>query len=118
MSELREALQLAAALPKLKAEALERASKALQHLTISDLHLLADAIENQYGPNGRTAPQFQSANGGLAASVMKQMGVKVRVAVWEMRDGRCEHKQYNVGSTTRAKIGETGDKEWVEAWIA
>lgn len=49
---------------------------------------------------------------------MKQMGVKVRVAVWEMRDGRCEHKQYNVGSTTRAKIGETGDKDWVEAWIA
>jgi len=118
MSELRDALQLAAALPKLKAEALERTRAALEHLTISDLHLLADAIENVYGPNGRTAPQFQSSNGGLAASLMKQMGVRVRLAVWEMRDGRCEHKQYAVGTTIRAKIGEIGDKEWLEAWIA
>jgi len=118
MSELNEAMALSAALPELKREAIARARNVLDLMTISDLHLFADAIANEYGPNGRTAPSFQSANGGLAASIMKQMGVKVRVAVWEMRDNRCEHKQYQIGTTTRARIGNIGDTEWVEAWIA
>jgi hypothetical protein len=114
MSELREAMQIAAALPQLKAEAIERATQALNRLTISDLHLLADSLEEEYANAG----SFQSANGSLAVAIMRKLGVKVRVAVWHVLDGRCEHKQYTVGTTTRAKIGAIGDREWIEAWIA
>ena len=114
MSELREAMQIAAALPELKRQAVERASKAIERLTISDLHLLADAIEQEYAKAG----PFQSSTGTLAVAIMRKLGVKVRVALWHIVDGRCEHKQYNVGTTTRAKIGTSGDKEWIEAWIA
>ena len=114
MSELAEALQIAGALPRLKREAVERASQAIERLTISDLHLLADAIEQEYSKAGT----FQSATGTLAVAIMRKLGVKVRVALWHVVDGRCDHKQYNVGTTTRAKIGESGDKEWIEAWIA
>lgn len=114
MSELREAMAIAAAMPKLKTEAKERVVKALDRLTISDLHLLADSIEQEYA----NAPSFQSANGQLAAAIMKKMDVKVRVAEWHEVDGRCEHKQYAIGKTTRARIGNIGDPTWIEAWIA
>jgi hypothetical protein len=114
MSELSEAMQLAAALPQLKREAVERCIGVLGRLTISDLHLLADAIEQEYPKAGT----FQSANGSLAVAIMRKLGVKVRVAVWHVVDSRCEHKQYDVGSTTRAKIGNIGDEQWIEAWIA
>jgi len=113
-SELAEAFEIAAALPELKRQALARATTALAGLTISDLHLLADAIEQEYP----TAGTFQSATGGLAVAIMRQLGVKVRVAVWHVLNGRCEHKQYTIGTTVRAKIGEIGNPEWVEAWIA
>jgi hypothetical protein len=49
---------------------------------------------------------------------MRVSGKVVRVAVWEMRENRCEHKQYAVGNVHRAKIGEIGEESWVEAWIA
>lgn len=115
MSELQEALQIAAALPQLKREAIERAASALGRLTISDLHLLADSIEQEYSKAG----SFQSATGTLAVAIMRKLGVKVRVALWHIVDGRCQHKEYNVGSTVRAKIGESGQgREWIEAWIA
>ena len=114
MSELREAFAVSAALPQLKRDAVTRATKALDRLTISDLHLLADAIEQEYAKAGT----FQSATGTLAVAIMRKLGVKVRVALWHVIDDRCEHKQYTVGSTTRAKIGEIGDTEWIEAWIA
>jgi hypothetical protein len=70
-SELAEAFELAAALPQLKREALARAAVALESLTISDLHLLADAIEQEY----RYAGTFQSATGGLAVAIMRKLGV-------------------------------------------
>lgn len=114
MSELREAMALAAALPQLKREAVERATKALNRLTISDLHLLADAIEQEYAKAG----SFQSSNGTLAVAIMRKLGVKVRVAEWHLVDGRCQHKQYNVGTTTRSKIGDSSNPTWIEAWIA
>jgi hypothetical protein len=114
MSELREAFQLAAALPQLKREAIARVTDTLNRLTISDLHLLADSIEQEYANAG----SFQSANGSLAVAIMRKLGVKVRVALWHVVDGRCHHKEYCVGSTTRAKIGNIGDKEWIETWIA
>lgn len=66
MSQLSEALQVAVALPRLKKEAVERASKAIERLTISDLHLLADAIEQEYVKAGT----FQSATGTLAVAIM------------------------------------------------
>jgi hypothetical protein len=56
-----------------------------------------------------------------SASYVELMGVshiKVRVAVWEMRDGRCEHQAYSVGNTHGARIGEIGAPTWVEGWIA
>src|SRR5207302_9259041 len=66
VSQLSEALQVAVALPRLKKEAVERASKAIERLTISDLHLLADAIEQEYVKAGT----FQSATGTLAVAIM------------------------------------------------
>lgn len=114
MSEITEALTIAALIPKLHAKAVERASAAICRLPVNDLHVLADAIENYYA----TAPTFQSGTGALAVAIMKELGAHVRVAEWHVVDGRCEHKQYNVGSTTRAKIGEVGDSTWIEAWIA
>ena len=93
---------------------MERATNALRNLTLSDLHLLADAIEHEL-PRAGT---FQSATGTLAVAIMRQLGVRVRVALWHMVNGRCEHKQYTIGTTTRAKIGNIGDSEWIEAWIA
>lgn len=114
MSELSEAMELAAALPRLKREAMARATEAIARLTISDLHLLADAVEQEYAQSG----SFQSANGALAVAIMRKLGVKVRVAEWHVVDGRCQHKQYNVGTTTRARIGNIGDQTWIEAWIA
>jgi hypothetical protein len=114
MSELREALAVAAALPQLKQDAMKRVESVLSRLTISDLHLLADSIEQEYPRAG----SFQSSTGTLAVAIMRKLGVKVRVAEWHVVEGRCEHKQYEVGSTTRAKIGQIGDKTWIEAWIA
>src|SRR3990172_13260975 len=102
MSELQEALAIAAALPNLQKQALDRLLPLLKRQTINDLWLLADALE--HNPPHK-AGSFQSANGALAVSIMTQLGVKVRIAEWEIRDGRCEHKQYRVGSTTRARIG-------------
>ena len=107
-------MALAAALPQLKREAIERATSALARLTISDLHLLADSIEQEYASAG----SFQSANGSLAVAIMRKLGVKVRLAIWHMVAGRCEHKQYVIGTTTRARIGQIGDETWIETWIA
>ena len=114
MSEFREAMQIGAALPQLKRDAVERATKALNRLTISDLHLLADSIEQEYSAAGN----FQSSTGQLAVAIMRKLGVKVRVALWHVVEGRCEHKQYAIGNTVRARIGEIGEETWIESWIA
>jgi len=104
MSELREALAMAAALPQIQRQQLDRLLPLLKRIPISQLADAADAIEK---------------HGGLTyESLMRVQGKKVRVAIWEMRDNRCEHKQYAVGNVHNARIGKIGDAEWVEGWIA
>lgn len=104
MSELREAMALAAALPEIQKQEIERLVSMLKRVPVSQVSQAADAIAR----HGELTYQ----------SLMRIQDVKVRVAVWEMRDNRCEHKQYNVGNVQRARIGEIGDTEWYEAWIA
>jgi hypothetical protein len=99
----------------IQADYIARIDARLVRLTLSDLALLAETLE-EYNLN--SAPHFQSANGYLPAAIMQKMGVKVRVAEWHVVDGRCQHKRYAVGQTTRAKCGEIGDETWLEAWIA
>ena len=111
---LREAVQITTALPEIHKRELVRATASLNRLTVNDLSLLADALETHYAKAGA----FQSATGTLAVAIMKALNVKVRVAEWEVVDGRCEHKRYTIGSTTRARHGEIGDETWLEAWIA
>ena len=113
-SELAEAFAISAAIPRLHAEAHAKASEAIKSLSVSDLHLLADAVNQHY----KSAGTFQSATGTLAVAIMKKLGVKLRVAIWHMVNNRCQHKQYEIGTTVKARIGEIGDQEWIEAWIA
>jgi hypothetical protein len=99
----------------LQHDAVERATKLLYRLPISDVMHLADAIEKHYGHAGT----FQSATGTLAVALMHELGVKVRVAEWHVdAQGCCQHTRYAIGSTTRARCGEIGDESWLEAWIA
>jgi hypothetical protein len=92
-----------------------RLSKAARRLPLAEVETLCAAIEDQWPKGGA----FQSATGGLAVALMRQYGVKVRVAEWHIVDGRCEHKRYAVGSTTRARCGEVEEGQtWLEAWIA
>lgn len=114
MSELKEAIQIAAALPEIHRREMARATTALRRLSISDLALLADSLETEYAKAGT----FQSSTGTLAVAIMRTLGVKVRLARWHVVNNRCEHKEYMVGSTIRARIGKIGDPEWIEAWIA
>lgn len=107
-SELGEALQIAAALPQIQKEQVERASRLLYRLPIAEVAMLADAIEKHY-----------ALGVSLRAALMKVRGEKVRVAEWQVdAEGRCQHKRYAVGSTDRANHGEIGDETWLEAWIA
>jgi len=104
MSELREALALAAALPQLQQQLLDELIPLLRRIPLAHLSDAIQAIKEHHGLNYE--------------SLMRVKEAKVRVAVWEMRDNRCEHKQYQVGNVQRAKIGEIGEPEWIEAWIA
>lgn len=105
MSELREAMALAAALPAIQQQELDRLIPLLKRIPISQLSAAADAIE-----------QHRELS---VDSLMRVGRKKVRVAVWEIREGRCEHKSYSVGNTMKARIGEIGAAEgWVEGWIA
>lgn len=103
MSELREALAIAAALPELQRQELERLLPLLKRIPIAQLAQAADAIEQHHELT------FDA--------LMRIAGKKLRVAVWHEVNHRCEHKQYAVGNTMRAQIGEIGDSEWVGAWI-
>jgi len=104
MSELREALALAAALPEIQKQQLDKLLPLLKRIPISQLSDAITAIEQHHELT--------------ADSLLKTSGKKVRVAVWHEVEHRCQHKQYSVGNTQRAKIGEIGDPEWIEAWIA
>ena len=105
MTELSEALALSAALPKIQEQLLAELVPLLKTVPLSHL---SDAITAIRQHHGLTYEAFMRATGKV-----------VRVAVWEMRANRCEHKQYNVGNVHRARIGEIGAEEgWVEAWIA
>lgn len=104
MSELREALAIAAALPEIQRQQLERLMPLLKRIPISQLSDAIDAIEQHHGLT------FDS--------LMRVHGKKVRVAVWHEVDHRCQHKQYAIGNRNRARIGNIGDAEWIEAWIA
>jgi homogentisate 1,2-dioxygenase len=104
-SELGEALRISAALPEIQRQQLEKLEPLLKRIPISQLSDAIAAIEK---------------HGELTyESLMRVRDVKVRVAEWEMRENRCEHKQYAVGNVKRARIGEIGDSNgWLEAWIA
>jgi len=104
MSELREALALSAALPKIQEQLLAELVPLLKTVPLSHLSNAIAAIKQHHGLDHE--------------SLMRVSGKVVRVAVWEMRENRCEHKQYAVGNVHRAKIGEIGEESWVEAWIA
>jgi len=104
MSELGEALALSAALPEIQRQQLQRLIPLLKRIAISQLADAADAIE-----------QYRELT---FDSLMRVHGKKVRIAVWHEVDRRCQHKQYAIGNTTRARIGNIGDAEWTEAWIA
>lgn len=103
MSELREALAIAAALPQIQQQQLDRLIPLLKRIPISQLADAISAIE-----------QYRELT---FDSLMRVQGKKVRVAVWHEVNHRCEHKQYAVGNTVRAQIGEIGDSEWIGAWI-
>lgn len=117
MSELAQALRVAAALPELQRQEVGRASALLYRLPIAEVSQLADAIEQRAAAGG-------AASGNLREWLMRVRGEVVRVAEWEVRDNRCEHRQYAAGErdtrrgTNRAGIGEIGDATWIEAWIA
>jgi hypothetical protein len=104
MSELREALAIVAALPELQRQQLDRLLPLLKRIPISQLSDAIAAIE-----------QHRELT---CDSLMRVQGKKVRVAVWHEVEHRCQHKQYNIGNTKRAQIGQIGDAEWTEAWIA
>jgi hypothetical protein len=104
MSELREALALAAALPEIQRQQLQRLIPLLKRIPISQLADAADAIE-----------QYRDLT---FDSLMRVHSKKVRVAVWHEVDNRCQHKHYAIGNTSRERIGNIGDAEWIEAWIA
>jgi hypothetical protein len=106
MSELAQAMQLAAALPELQRQELERLAPLLKRLPIADVSLLADAIE-------------QKGTRSLRESLMAVRGEVVRVAEWHVDDeNRCQHLRYGVGNVKQARHGEIGDATWLEAWIA
>lgn len=108
MSELGDALRIAAALPELQKEQVERATRLLYRLPIAEVANLCDAIEKHY-----------SLGVSLRSALMKVRGEKVRVAEWYVdAEGRCQHRRYAVGNTERAKVGEIGDESWLESWIA
>lgn len=95
-------------------EEIDRVIVALKKVPISVVTLLADSLENHYATSG----SFQSATGTLAVAIMKQLGVKVRVAEWYIdSDGRCQYKRNAIGSQVRAKVGNMEDETWIEAWI-
>ena len=101
---------------QLQDDAIERAIAGLRKLPISDVLDLAETLETG---DWRRTPSFQSPRCNLAAMLLQHSGMKVRVAEWHVdNEGRCQHKRYTVGSTTRARHGEIGDDTWLEAWIA
>ena len=104
MSELREAMAIAAALPEIQKQQLDKLIPLLKRIPISQLSDAISAIE-QHGELSYD-------------SLMRVQGKKVRVAVWHEVDRRCQHKDYAIGNTSRAKICNIGDPEWVEGWIA
>jgi len=104
MSELREALAIAAALPEIQRQQLDKLIPLLKRIPISQLADAIAAIERHHELT------FDS--------LMRVQGKRVRVAIWHMVENRCEHKEYTVGNTQRARIGNIGDPEWVEGWIA
>jgi hypothetical protein len=107
-SEFAEAMQIAAALPQIQAQELARLEPLLRRLTISDVSLLADAIQNHY-----------SLGTSLQEALMRQKGEKVRVTEWHVdAEHRCQHKRYAEGNPNRARHGQIGDEAWLEAWIA
>ncbi len=85
---------------------LEEAAKRLQFLPLSELGDLVKALS----PDGHGS--------SLVDRMMSVEGKKVRVAVWEMKDNCCVHKQYVVGNAHRTIIGKAGDESWIEAWRA
>ena len=113
-SELQEAFAVAAAIPKLHADAVERLNALLSRVPVSTIHTLCDAIEKH--SNGYPVD---------LSAIMKAYGVKLRVALWEVRDGRCFHAEvgertlYEVGNTKMAEIKDVDtDGRWISAWIA
>jgi hypothetical protein len=105
MSELREAMALAAALPKIQQHQIDRLLPLLKHIPISHLADIADSIEKYHEVTYE--------------SLMRVKDKHVRVAVWYVdAEQRCQHKSYNVGNVHNARIGNIGDSEWVEGWIA
>ena len=107
-SEFAEAMQIAAALPQIHHQELERVTPLLRRLTISDLSLLGGAISQHY-----------SLGTSLREALMQANGEKVRVAEWYVdREQRCQHRRYAEGNANRAKHGQIGDETWLEGWIA
>lgn len=102
-------------LKNLQQEEIDRVVNALKKVSISDISLLADSLENHYA----TAGSFQSATGSLAVAIMKELKVRVRIAEWYIdADGTCQYKRNAIGSQVRAKVGNMEDDTWIEAWIA
>lgn len=111
MSELSDAMKIAAALPELQRQEIDKLVPLLTRLPIADVMTLREAIE-------------QKGTRSLRESLMAVKGEKVRVAEWhivhdpEVHNDRCEHKRYEVGNFNRVTHGEIGDATWLEAWIA
>jgi hypothetical protein len=104
MSQLKDALALAAALPEIQRQQIEPLLPLLRRIPISQLSDAIAAIEDHH----------ELTVTGLMRVHKKQH----RIAVWHEVDHRCQQKQYVVGNTNRARIGNIGDDEWIEAWIA
>jgi hypothetical protein len=113
MSELAQAIRVAAMLPELQRQQLERVAPLLARLPIAELAQLGDAIER------RSTPGDPCQTRSLRECLMIVRDEHVRVAEWHVLENRCEHKRYSVGNYNRAKHGEIGDAPtWLEAWIS
>ncbi len=107
-SEFAEAMSIAAALPQIQKQEIERLLPLLHRLPIAEVSCLADAIEKHW-----------TLGVSLREALMKVRGEKVRVAEWHVdAEHRCQHRRYAEGNHNRAKHGEIGDAPWLEAWIA
>lgn len=100
-----------------QAKQMERLSDSLNALPVSTLADLADVLEDGW-PMGTA---------DLISALMRRRDLKVRVAQWVIKDGRCWHNEqgygYHIGNTKRATSRKDSDRlpegsTWLEAWIA